>query len=221
MPYLIVQPGDTLLELSRKHNVPYHRLVAVNPQIQNPNQIYPGQVVILPTAPQRTPASEVQRVVRPGDTMFFIAREFGVPLNQLIANNPQVNDPNLIYPGMILTVRRGRPCPSNIVNFVNRFMQGKAKGQLLEAGEFLADDASQHLDPRLITGIQNPANAEYDFLSCYRRSTNEYVALVALYRRRRGYPGIYDIVLEHIIVRDDSKGPKIVDINVQVVLQVS
>ena len=221
MPYLIVQPGDTLLELSRKHNVPYHRLIAVNPQIRNPNQIYPGQVVILPTAPKRNPVPDVQRVVRPGDTMFNIAREFGVPLNQLIALNPQVNDPNLIYPGMILTVRRGRPCPSHIVNFVNRFMQGKARGQLANPTEYLDTDAGQRLDPRLITGIQSPSNSEYDFLSCYRRSANEYVALVALYRRRPGVPGIFDIVLEHILVRDDGQRPRIIDINVQVVLQVS
>lgn len=221
MPYLIVQPGDTLLELSRKYNVPYHRLLAANPQITNPSLIYPGQVVILPTAPQRTPAPEVQRVVRPGDTMFNIAREFGIPLNQLIALNPQVNDPNLIYPGMILTIQRGRPCPSNIVDFVNRFMQRKSRGESFDHMEYLTVEAGQHLDPRLLTGIPSPANREYDFLSCYRRSANEYVALVALYRRRQGYPGVFDIVLEHILVKVEDNRPRIANINVQVVLQVS
>lgn len=221
MPYVIVQPGDTLRELSQQYHVSYLRLLAANPQIQNPDRIYPGQVIILPTPHQRTPAAEVQRVVRPGDTMFFIAREFGVPLEHLISLNRFVKDPNLIYPGMILTIRRGRHCPSQIVDFVNRFMQRKAQGQPYDHREFLTVEAEQQLDKRLIMGIPDPANAEYDFLSCYQRANNEYVALVALYRRRRGFPGVFDIVVEQIIVRVVDGRPRVANVNVQVVLQVS
>ncbi|HHY60982.1 MAG TPA: LysM peptidoglycan-binding domain-containing protein [Clostridia bacterium] len=221
MPYVIVQPGDTLRELSQRYHVSYLRLLAANPQIRNPDLIYPGQVVILPTPHQRTPAAEVQRVVRPGDTMYFIAREYGIPLDQLIAQNRFIKDPNLIYPGMIVTIRRGRPCPSQVVDFVNRFMQRKAHGQPHDHREFLTAEAEQYLDKRLVLGIRDPANTEYDFLSCYHRSGHEYVALVALYRRRQGYPGIYDIVVEHIIVRIVEGQPRVANINVQVVLQVS
>lgn len=221
MPYVIVQQGDTLRELSQRYSVPYLQLLAANPQIQNPNLIYPGQVVILPTSHQRTPVPDVQRVVRPGDTMFSIAREFGIPLERLIALNPFIKDPNLIYPGMILTIRRGRPCPSRVVDFVNRFMQRKSQGQPYDHREFLTVEAEQQLDVRLVMGIPNPANAEYDFLSCYQRSPNDYVALVALYRRRRGFPGIYDIVVEHVLVTLEGGQPRVAGINVQVVLQVS
>ena len=79
MPYLIVQPGDTLKNLSQENRVSYQRLLSANPQIENPNAIFPGQVIILPIHHQRNPIPAVQRVVRPGDTMFFIAKEFGVP----------------------------------------------------------------------------------------------------------------------------------------------
>ena len=37
--------------------------------------------------------------VRKGDTLWGIARRYGVPLTALIAANPQIKNPNLIYPG--------------------------------------------------------------------------------------------------------------------------
>ncbi|MFA5536489.1 MAG: LysM peptidoglycan-binding domain-containing protein, partial [Bacillota bacterium] len=128
MPYVVVQPNDTLAGLSKQNRVPLERLLAVNPQIQDPNRIFPGQIVILPLPHQRNPVSEVQRAVRPGDTMWNIAREFGVPLQQVIRLNPQVNNPDLIYPGMILTIKQGQACPRNVVDFVNRFMENKTGG---------------------------------------------------------------------------------------------
>jgi spore coat assembly protein SafA len=43
-------------------------------------------------------------IVQPGDTMFLIAQNFGIALNTLIAANPQMEDPNLIYPGQLIDV---------------------------------------------------------------------------------------------------------------------
>ncbi|WP_350343444.1 LysM domain-containing protein [Proteinivorax tanatarense] len=45
-----------------------------------------------------------------GDTMFFIARRFGVSLQALINANPHIHDPNLIFPGDVLCVP-GPPKP--------------------------------------------------------------------------------------------------------------
>lgn len=42
--------------------------------------------------------------VRRGDTMFRIAVRFGVSLEELIDANPQVADPNRIFPGQVLCV---------------------------------------------------------------------------------------------------------------------
>ena len=42
-------------------------------------------------------------VVR-GDTMWGIARRYGVSLTDLIALNPQIKNPNLIYPGQKVRV---------------------------------------------------------------------------------------------------------------------
>lgn len=56
---VIVQPGDTLWKLSRRYGVPLEAIIRANPQIPNPDLIYPGQKVRIPCAPlaaRRDPA---------------------------------------------------------------------------------------------------------------------------------------------------------------------
>ncbi|NLY11822.1 MAG: SafA/ExsA family spore coat assembly protein [Firmicutes bacterium] len=50
------------------------------------------------------PCSGFLYTVQPGDTMFFIAQRFGVPLQALIAANPQIQNPNLIFPGQVICI---------------------------------------------------------------------------------------------------------------------
>ena len=50
-------------------------------------------------------------VVRPGDTFFSIARQFGVSLDALIEANPQIPDPSQIRPGQIVCIPRVT-CPA-------------------------------------------------------------------------------------------------------------
>jgi spore coat assembly protein SafA len=61
------------------------------------NSLRSGQVLTIP-------ASVVTYVVQSGDTMSGIAQKFGVSLGALEAANPQVHDPNLIFPGQLLTI---------------------------------------------------------------------------------------------------------------------
>ena len=44
-------------------------------------------------------ADTVVYSVRKGDTLWCIAKRYGVSLTVLIAANPQIKNPNLIYPG--------------------------------------------------------------------------------------------------------------------------
>jgi spore coat assembly protein SafA len=47
-----VVPGDTLWAIARANGVPLQQLIEANPQIQNPDLIFPGQRVNLPNAAQ-------------------------------------------------------------------------------------------------------------------------------------------------------------------------
>lgn len=44
-----VQGGDTLYNIAQKYNIRLGNLIAANPQIEDPNQIFAGQVICIPT----------------------------------------------------------------------------------------------------------------------------------------------------------------------------
>lgn len=43
-------------------------------------------------------------IIQPNDTLFYIAKQFGIPLVQLINANPELANPNLIYIGQIIQI---------------------------------------------------------------------------------------------------------------------
>ncbi len=101
----IVQPGDTMFLIARRFGISLDALINANPQIPNPNQIIPGQKLCVPILPSPIcPPGSTQYTVKPGDTMFLIARRFGVSLNNLIRANPQISDPNRIFPGQTICI---------------------------------------------------------------------------------------------------------------------
>jgi spore coat assembly protein SafA len=101
-----VKSGDTLFFIARRFNISLQSLINANPQILDPNTIYPGQVICIPVggpSPGVVCAGRIYRVVS-GDTMFEIARRFGVTLDALIQANPQITNPDLIFPGQEICV---------------------------------------------------------------------------------------------------------------------
>ena len=58
-----------------------------------------------------SPPSQTNYVVQPGDTMFNIAKRFGVSLEALIRANPQIRNPNMIVPGEIIRIPGGGHVP--------------------------------------------------------------------------------------------------------------
>jgi spore coat assembly protein SafA len=100
-----VRSGDTLSGIAQQHGVSLSSLIAANPQIANPNLIHPGQQVHLPSGSAAQGATN--HTVQRGDTLSGIAQQHGVSLSSLIAVNPQIANPNLIYPGQTVHVPGG------------------------------------------------------------------------------------------------------------------
>jgi spore coat assembly protein SafA len=100
-----VKRGDSLSAIAQQHGVSLSSLVAANPQISNPNLIHPGQQIHLPGSAQSAPASSY--TVQRGDSLSAIAQQNGVSLSSLIAANPQISNPNLIYPGQEVRIPGG------------------------------------------------------------------------------------------------------------------
>lgn len=104
----IIQPGDTLFSIARRFGVSVEQLLAANPQITNPALIIPGQHITVPG-----PAPQVY-IIQPGDTLSAIARRFGITVEQLLAANPQITDPNRIFPGERISIPGAQPQPGTV-----------------------------------------------------------------------------------------------------------
>ena len=92
-----VRPGDTLSGIAERFGVSLDALIAANPQISDPDRIFPGEVITIPRT-RRT------YVVQAGDTLSDIAQRFGVGLQALIAANPQISNPDRIFPGQVINI---------------------------------------------------------------------------------------------------------------------
>jgi lysozyme len=99
-----VQSGDTLSAIAAKFGVTLQALEQANPQITNPNLIYVGQVINIPSGGSAPPAAPKTYTVQSGDTLSGIAAKFGVTLQALEQANPQIANPNLIYVGQVINI---------------------------------------------------------------------------------------------------------------------
>jgi len=108
----IVNHGDCLSEIAKLFNTTLAQLLVLNPAIKNPNLIYAGQRVNVPspaavTPPEPPSTSTKTYIVQRGDTMQKIATRLGISLSTLVKLNPQVTNINLIYTGQELNIPDG------------------------------------------------------------------------------------------------------------------
>jgi LysM repeat protein len=94
----VVQWGDTMRKIAARFDVSLSDLLAVNPQIPNPNLIFFGQVVNIP-------GSASTYTIQRGDTMRLIAARYGTSVDSLLGLNPQIWNANWIYAGQTIRVR--------------------------------------------------------------------------------------------------------------------
>lgn len=98
-----IRPGDTFWGLARRFGTTVSAIQQLNPGV-NPDALLVGQTICIPSTPVPPQMPGRMYTVQPGDTMFSIARRFGVSLDQLIAANPNIPDPNRITPGMQILI---------------------------------------------------------------------------------------------------------------------
>ena len=100
-----IQPDDTLWDLADDYDITVEDIMAANVDL-DPDNMYVGQIVYLPND---TPVGASQRfrpgrrhpfrpyacrrsyIVRPGDTLYNISIQFGVPVRAIIEANPFIN----------------------------------------------------------------------------------------------------------------------------------
>ncbi|WP_346934588.1 LysM peptidoglycan-binding domain-containing protein [Clostridium sp.] len=104
--YYIVKSGDTLSGIAQIYGTTTQVLASTN-NISNPNLIYPGQKIILPSgssSSEGNTSSSSYYTVKSGDTLSEIAQRYGTTTSTIVRLN-NISNPNLIYPGQILKIR--------------------------------------------------------------------------------------------------------------------
>jgi len=99
----IVKAGETLYTLAKKYGLELAKLLAANPDIPDPNNLAVGQKVKIPLSPKPSvqpvgPVQHVHKVVQ-GDTLWKLAKQWNVPLADLIKANPHLKNPNVLMTG--------------------------------------------------------------------------------------------------------------------------
>lgn len=97
-----VVAGDTLSGIASRYGTTYQELARIN-NIDNPNLIYVGQVIKIPTSGTNSTSNVITYTVKKGDTLSGIASRYGTTY-QKIAKDNGIANPNLIYPNQVLKI---------------------------------------------------------------------------------------------------------------------
>lgn len=100
-----VQRGNTLSQIANAYGVTINHIVEMN-NIQNLNLIYPGEKIRITESTKETLNPVLQNnyyTVQRGDTLWSIARIYGVSVQYLVNLNG-IRNPNLIYPGQMIKI---------------------------------------------------------------------------------------------------------------------
>jgi LysM repeat protein len=111
---ITVQWGDTLSAIAVQCGTTVAAIRAANPGLGF--WVYAGQVLYIPSGhsdPVYRPPAGGTYVVKWGDTLAKIAARIGVKLSSLLAVNPQINNPSLIYAGQVINLPAGSQPPGD------------------------------------------------------------------------------------------------------------
>lgn len=112
----VIQAGDTFYQLSQRFNVPLDAIIAANPGV-DPRRLQIGQAVCIPTAPPPVPECPgFIYTVKAGDTLFNLARQFGVTVKAIQDVNPGI-DPRHLAIGQKICIPKRR-CPEGTFVYV-------------------------------------------------------------------------------------------------------
>ncbi|MFC0212571.1 LysM peptidoglycan-binding domain-containing protein [Paenibacillus chartarius] len=112
----IVKLGETLVQLAAKYGVELAKLIAANPHILNPDKIETGMKIKVPTAPKPLEPAEgtyaFKHVVKQGDTLWKLSKAWEVTLQELIAANPHLKNPNVLLTGEVVYIPKKNHSPA-------------------------------------------------------------------------------------------------------------
>ena len=102
-----VEEGDTLASIAARYSVTVEAILEVNPDIDDPAVIAPGQEIYLPEDAEEPALYTVEE----GDTLESIALDQDVTVEAIMLANPDIADPGDIQPGQEIWIPASVPEP--------------------------------------------------------------------------------------------------------------
>ncbi len=109
---VIVESGDTLLKIANRCGTTVSALKLANPQVGSGNLIYPGQSLLLPGTILGSDGGYFIYIVARSDSLKGLAVRFNTTVAALLAANPEITNPNVIYEGQHLKVYDSQTPPT-------------------------------------------------------------------------------------------------------------
>lgn len=109
--YYTVVKGDSLSRIARYVGISLAQILAWNPQVKNPDLIFPGQVLLVGFT-QGSAASAALNLgdgvydeVKKGDCLYKIAGRNNITLKTIMEMNPEIAKQKYIYPGQKVRIK--------------------------------------------------------------------------------------------------------------------
>jgi spore coat assembly protein SafA len=112
----MVKSGDTLWDISKQHGVSLNEVIKANPQIKNPDLIFPGQMVNIPGGGSRTGSLKglpVSKGSSPSETPDFMT-----PVSEKMSKNVSLPSPYGNYQDEIMASSQKYNVPPEIITAV-------------------------------------------------------------------------------------------------------
>ena len=107
-----IRPGDTLRSIASMSGISVEELLRANPAIE-PGRLYNGQIVCIPVAAPpvfRCPENSFEYIIRPGDTLGNLARQYNTTVAEILRLNPSVS-PGSMRISQRICIPQPRPTP--------------------------------------------------------------------------------------------------------------
>ena len=104
----IVRWGENLTTIAARYGVTVQAIVQAN-GLANPNWIYVGQRLVIPTTPPPAPqpsGTVIRHVIQRGDTLSALAVRYGCTISAIVQANRLIN-PSYIWVGQVLLIPSG------------------------------------------------------------------------------------------------------------------
>jgi murein DD-endopeptidase MepM/ murein hydrolase activator NlpD len=118
----VVQPGESVWIIARQHGLPPDLIVSAN-RLEAPDRLQIGDRLAVPAVARRGASAasrpsaalrqEDTHVVRPGETLWGVARRHGTSVNALARLN-QLSDADRVQPGQKILLPAARAPPSRL-----------------------------------------------------------------------------------------------------------